>query len=98
MANSGDDLVIANAGAGQIIEIPQGVLLRNDPGLFVAGIESTTGAASSADTTDVGAVNEAPSGKDALVILDEDSQYTFSAADFGFSDPDGNTFAALQIA
>src|SRR5436189_2458349 len=44
MANSGDDLVITNAGAGQIIDIPEEVLLRNDSGLFVAGIASVTGA------------------------------------------------------
>src|SRR6266567_2850203 len=44
MGNSGDDFVITNAGAGQIIEIPQEVLLRNDPGLFVAGIGCVTGA------------------------------------------------------
>jgi VCBS repeat-containing protein len=98
MANSPDDLVMTDAAAGQIIGIPPEVLLRNDPGPFVAGIESATDTASDADATDVSAVNEAPSGKDALVILDEDSQYTFSAADFGFSDPDGNALAAIQIA
>ena len=32
----------------------------------------------------------APSGADRLINVEEDGSHTFSAADFGFSDSDGN--------
>jgi hypothetical protein len=35
----------------------------------------------------VGNVNEAPAGTDKAVLIAEDTTYTFSVADFGFSDP-----------
>jgi len=41
--------------------------------------------------------NEAPAGTDKTVTIDEDSSKTFSAADFGFSDVDGNSLAAVKI-
>ncbi|MEM6331476.1 MAG: hypothetical protein AAF790_14690, partial [Planctomycetota bacterium] len=43
-------------------------------------------------------VNDAPSGADNTVTTDEDTDYVFAAADFGFSDPDGNALAAVVIA
>ena len=45
-------------------------------------------------------VNDAPSGADKTVSIDEDSEYTFAAADFGFSDPDdspANNFAWIVV-
>src|SRR5262249_13900494 len=39
----------------------------------------------------VNAVNDEPVGTDKAVVIAEDTPYTFTAADFGFSDPaDGN--------
>ena len=46
---------------------------------------------------DVNAVNDAPTGADNTVTTDEDVDYTFVAADFGFSDVDGNTLASVEI-
>jgi hypothetical protein len=45
-------------------------------------------------------VNDPPSGTDNTVTTNEDSPYTFSAADFGFSDPDdspSNTLLGIKI-
>ena len=44
------------------------------------------------------AVNVAPDGADDAITLLEDGEYTFAAADFGFSDNDGNTLLAVKIA
>ncbi|MGI0481998.1 cadherin-like domain-containing protein [Geminocystis sp. CENA526] len=38
-------------------------------------------------TTSVTSVNDAPSGADNTITTDEDQSYTFTVADFGFSDP-----------
>jgi len=47
---------------------------------------------------DIVSVNDAPSGSDNTVGTLEDNDYTFSAADFGFSDVnDGNGFLAVTI-
>src|SRR5438034_847659 len=35
----------------------------------------------------VTALNDAPQGADKTVVTNEDTAYTFTAADFGFSDP-----------
>jgi hypothetical protein len=48
-------------------------------------------------TVDVISVNDAPSGKDNMIHLSWDTRYTFTAADFGFTDVDGNAFAAVTI-
>ncbi|MGE0055708.1 MAG: FG-GAP-like repeat-containing protein [Hyphomicrobium sp.] len=42
--------------------------------------------------------NDAPKGTDVIVLMDEDTTYTFTSADFGFSDPDaGDTLQAVRI-
>lgn len=49
----------------------------------------------------VSAVNDAPTGTDAVVILNEDGAYAFSAADFGFadaSDTPADTLDGVRIA
>ena len=48
-------------------------------------------------TIDVNAVNDEPSGADATVATNEDTAYTFVAADFGFSDSDGNALLTVKI-
>jgi hypothetical protein len=52
-------------------------------------VQSTAGALSSTQgfSIGVGNVNEAPAGTDKAVLIAEDTIYTFSVADFGFSDP-----------
>jgi VCBS repeat-containing protein len=49
-------------------------------------------------TITVSAVNHAPSGTDATITVNGSAAYVFKTADFGFSDVDGNAFAALKIA
>ena len=51
-------------------------------------------------TLTVTAVNDAPAGTDKTVTTLEDTAYTFTAADFGFSDPNdtpANALAAVKI-
>lgn len=48
-------------------------------------------------TITVANVRERPTGADNTIRLDEDTQYTFSEADFGFADGDGDAFAAVWI-
>ena len=48
----------------------------------------------------VNSVNDAPAGADRTITTNEDTTYTFSAADFGFSDANdnpANTFSAVVI-
>ena len=45
-------------------------------------------------------VNDAPSGADKTITMLEDTAYTFSAADFGFTDPNdspANSLSAVKI-
>ncbi|APW36294.1 hypothetical protein RD110_02935 [Rhodoferax koreense] len=48
-------------------------------------------------TVDVTSVNDAPSGANNTVTTLEDTGYAFSAADFGFSDTDGNSLQSVKI-
>ncbi len=49
-------------------------------------------------TINVTAVNDAPTGADKTITINEDATYTFAAADFGFSDVDsGDTLSAVRI-
>ena len=41
--------------------------------------------------------NEAPSGSSKTLTTNEDTTYTFTVSDFGFSDIDGNTFNRVRI-
>ncbi|MEF7615710.1 DUF4347 domain-containing protein [Aquincola sp. MAHUQ-54] len=60
----------------------------------------TDGAAWSADTTRgvaVTSVNDAPNGTTKTVTTLEDTAYTFTVADFGFGDVDGNSLQGVRI-
>ena len=46
-------------------------------------------------TVNVTAVNDAPVGTSKTVTTNEDTAYTFSVADFGFSDPNDNPANSL---
>ena len=48
-------------------------------------------------TIHVASVNDSPSGADKTISTPEDTPYTFSAADFGFSDTDGNALSTVMI-
>jgi hypothetical protein len=48
----------------------------------------------------INVVNDAPAGTDKTVMVNEDATYTFTAADFGFTDPNDNpahSFLAVKI-
>ena len=59
----------------------------SDGSLEVTGSKTFTGTA----------VNDAPTGTDVHITMLEDARRTFSAADFGFSDGEGNTLAGIRI-
>ena len=70
-----------------------------NPGtVTVVGTNSSNGNTDS-DTHAVAitSVNDAPSGATAVKTINEDTAYTFAAADFGFTDVDGNTLLAVKI-
>lgn len=46
---------------------------------------------------DITAVNDAPEGTDATIIVTEDTDYTFTAIDFGYSDIEGDAFDRVWI-
>ena len=48
-------------------------------------------------TVDVTPVNDAPSGADHTVTTNEDTAYTFTLADFPYSDIDGDSLTKVQI-
>ncbi|MBK7238557.1 MAG: tandem-95 repeat protein, partial [Sterolibacteriaceae bacterium] len=63
------------------------------------GSTAFSSAAASAGIT-VASVNDAPSGADNTIVIDEDTARTFIAADFGFSDPNDsppNTLNGVRI-
>jgi hypothetical protein len=63
---------------------------------FTASDGTTTSAAAARGLSTAGQ-NDAPSGADKTVLMGEDTQYTVSASDLGFTDIDGNTLAAVKI-
>ncbi|MCB0969416.1 MAG: cadherin-like domain-containing protein, partial [Ilumatobacter sp.] len=67
---------------------------------FTFSVKDSSGsfdATSRTITFDVTAVDDPPTGADNTITTDEDTAYTFSASDFGFSDVDSDTFAAVRI-
>ncbi|MDI2146207.1 DUF4347 domain-containing protein, partial [Pseudomonas sp. ITA] len=101
--------VIAVSDLGQLTFTP--LTNRNGTaiGSFTFQVRDDGGTANGGMDTDptpntfafnITSVNDAPSGTDKTVSLDEDGQYTFAAADFGFSDSSdspANAFSALVI-
>ncbi|MDO8955221.1 MAG: cadherin-like domain-containing protein [Gammaproteobacteria bacterium] len=107
--NAGDFVLASDIAAGSLVFIPGG----NDNGLGHASFTfqvqddgGTAGGGADLDATprtmtvDVTAVNDAPVGADNTVSTLEDTAYTFTAADFGFTDPSdapGNALQAVRI-
>ena len=52
----------------------------------------------SAPSAPVSNVNDAPAGSSGTVTTLQDTAYVFAAADFGFTDAEGNTLATVRIA
>jgi hypothetical protein len=72
-----------------------GFQVQDDGGTANGGIDLDASARTL--TVNVTAVNDAPSGASSTVTLQQDGSYVFSAADFGFSDGDGDAFAGVVI-
>ena len=60
--------------------------VRDDGGTANGGVD--TDITPNAITIDITPINDAPAGADNTVTTLEDTDYTFSGADFGFTDPD----------
>jgi len=69
--------------------------VNDDGGTANGGIDMD--ASANTMTVNVTAVNDAPAGASATVTMLEDTAYTFSAADFGFTDVDGNNFLSVKM-
>src|SRR5690606_36626139 len=48
-------------------------------------------------TINLSAINDAPQGIDATVTLDEDGAYSFTGAEFGFGDAEGDALQSVVI-
>ncbi|MCC6917556.1 MAG: VCBS repeat-containing protein [Alphaproteobacteria bacterium] len=70
---------------------------RGEGRLDHSGIANATGGSGA----DIGAfeanVNQEPAGTDATLTVDEDSYHTFTAADFGFTDSDGDNLGGVVV-
>ncbi|MBP3998729.1 beta strand repeat-containing protein, partial [Pseudomonas koreensis] len=72
--------------------------VRDDGGVGNGGIDTDQSA--NTITFSIGSVNDAPAGTDKTISFNEDGSHTFSATDFGFTDPNdtpANAFSKLII-
>ncbi|MDP2077651.1 MAG: hypothetical protein Q8J85_06355, partial [Sulfuricurvum sp.] len=69
------------------------------PAVSLTATDSSTPAltATDSDTPTYTAQNDAPSGTDKTVTINEDTAYVLKQSDFGFSDIDGNTFMSVIV-
>src|SRR4029079_7046861 len=94
------NLSITGSGGSRNLQITPAA---NQSGTTTITVTVTaTNGRTAVDTFDltVSAVNDPPSGTDNTVTTAEDTAYTFSVADFGFSDPNDtppNTLLAVKI-
>ncbi|MBL0371022.1 hypothetical protein JJB09_03185 [Rhizobium sp. KVB221] len=102
--------VIAAADIGKLVWTPDISSAQAGSDAFTFQVQDNGGKTNGGQDTDqspntisftIGVVNSAPSGTDKTLSLLEDGSYSFTAADFGFSDPDDpaapNRFAAIKI-
>ena len=90
----------ATALSANLIESGQGITSGATLDLTAVDTGGTTHVSSAAVALSetINAVNDAPSGTDKTVTTSEDTAYTFTVGDFGFSDVDGNALQAVKIA
>ena len=107
----GNPLVItlssANATPAAVQELVRQIAFRNNSEAPSGLIRTVSFALTDGDggtslaanqMVDVNPVNDAPSGSDNTVTAIEETAYTFTSADFGFSDAvDGDTFNAVKV-
>ena len=90
-----------NASTG-VVTVADTSLLNNNSGtsqsITIRATDSAGQTYDEAFSINVTKVNDAPTGADRTVTINEDTTYTFSAADFGFSDADGgDTLSAVRV-
>ncbi|MGE4349809.1 MAG: Ig-like domain-containing protein, partial [Candidatus Berkiella sp.] len=86
------------AVANQLVLYFAPALNFNGDVAFEYGAKDNTGdvsASTAVATISVASVNDAPAGTDTTVVVNEDTQYIFSAANFGFSDINDNPANSL---
>jgi len=107
--NNGDLVQASDIAAGKLVFTPAAdahgagyasftFQVQDDGGTANAGVDLD--ATPRTMTVDVTAVNDAPVGTNHTVSTNEDTAYTFSAADFGFTDPHdapANALLAVKI-
>src|SRR4029079_4165945 len=95
-------LSVTGSAAAIAAAIQAGITYTPDAnvnGLDALDVAITDGQATATASVaiNITAVNDAPSGTDKTVNTNEDTAYTFTVGDFGFSDIDGNTLQAVKI-
>jgi hypothetical protein len=95
-ANAGFDGTITDAITFRAWDQSSGV---NGGTADTSTLDATSAFSGLTDTADITVidVNVAPSGTDRTVVTDEDVPYTFTTADFGFSDVDGDLLQGVVI-
>jgi Ca2+-binding RTX toxin-like protein len=92
---------IAMTSLGNLVFTPGANANGNSYASFTFTVEDSSGGFDPTPNTltfNVASVNDAPSGAGKTVTTNEDTAYTFTAADFGFSDAaDGNSLSAVKI-
>ena len=86
--------VIATANLGNLVYTPPADANGTALASFTFSVKDSAGSFDATPNTltlDVTPVNDPPTGADNTITTDEDTGYTFSASDFGFSDVDPAT-------
>jgi hypothetical protein len=106
---AGEAILVADIAGGELVFTPAAngngapyasftFQVEDNGGTANGGVD--TDASPNTFTVDVNSVNDAPLGADNTKTINEDTPYTFAAADFGFTDPNdtpANLLAAVEI-
>ncbi|MBB3142406.1 hypothetical protein FHR96_003295, partial [Halomonas organivorans] len=100
-ADSGLFTIDANTGELAFASAPDFETPADDDGDGVYDVQVSVSDGSASDTQDIAVtvsdVNEAPTAADNTLTTDEDTDRVLAAADFAFSDQDGDALAAVRI-
>lgn len=97
---AGELIAAADIAGGKFVFLP--TPNQNGAGYanFTFSVQDSTGVFDPSPnliTLDVTAVNDQPSGTDKTIATSEDTNYTFAAEDFGYSDLEGHDFTWVRI-
>ncbi|MFD2451594.1 Ig-like domain-containing protein [Ideonella paludis] len=100
LVTAGQVITVADLDAGKLRFVPDADENGTPYGSFTFSVQDSTNAFDAAPNTftlNVTPVADTPEGTDATKTTAEDTPYVVTAADFGFKDVDGDTFAAVRI-